>query len=201
MQINKKGFTLIELLIVIGILAVLATITVLVLNPAQLFAQARDSQRLSDLGSLKGAISLYLTSVTGPSLQGRPGSVDFTCGTNFGSDKSGVATPFTAATILHAGVFTTAGAGWVAVNLDGTTGGSPLSTLPRDPASAGTTYFYGYSCDDSAKTFELDAKMESDRYKCDGPNDVEATDGGNKGAPGSCAAAYYETGTDPGLNL
>ena len=34
----KKGFTLIELVIVIGILAILATVVVLVLNPAQLLA-------------------------------------------------------------------------------------------------------------------------------------------------------------------
>ncbi|MGC9603563.1 MAG: type II secretion system protein, partial [Minisyncoccia bacterium] len=41
------GFTLIELLVVIGILGTLATAVVLVLNPAQLLAQARDSTRLS----------------------------------------------------------------------------------------------------------------------------------------------------------
>jgi len=57
----KKGFTLLELLIVIAILAVLSSAIVLVLNPAQLLAQARDSQRLSDLSSLHSAIALYLS--------------------------------------------------------------------------------------------------------------------------------------------
>ncbi|MGC9603258.1 MAG: prepilin-type N-terminal cleavage/methylation domain-containing protein, partial [Minisyncoccia bacterium] len=40
---DEASFTLIELLVVIGILGVLATAVVLVLNPAQLLAQARDS--------------------------------------------------------------------------------------------------------------------------------------------------------------
>ena len=65
----KKGFTLIELLIVIGILAVLATVTVLVLNPAELFRQARDSQRLADLGAVRGALGLYVTTVSSPDIE------------------------------------------------------------------------------------------------------------------------------------
>jgi prepilin-type N-terminal cleavage/methylation domain-containing protein len=48
----KAGFTLIELLIVIGILAILATVVVLVLNPTEMFKQARDSQRLSETDAL-----------------------------------------------------------------------------------------------------------------------------------------------------
>jgi prepilin-type N-terminal cleavage/methylation domain-containing protein len=187
----KKGFTLIELLIVIAILAILATVTVLVLNPAQLFAQARDSQRISDLGTLKSAISLYLTTVTSPSLQGGSG---FTCGTNFGSDKASVTSPMTSATEAHAAVFAIDGSGWIAVNMASTTGGAPLATLPRDPVTTGTTYFYSYSCDNTNKTFELDANMESARYANGGSDDLESTDGGNN-------ANYYETGTDPGLDL
>ena len=63
---QQKGFTLLELIIVIGILAVLATVSVLVLNPAQLFAQDRDTTRISDLGTLRSAIGLYLSSVSSP---------------------------------------------------------------------------------------------------------------------------------------
>jgi prepilin-type N-terminal cleavage/methylation domain-containing protein len=65
----KAGFTLIELLIVIGILAILATVVVLVLNPTEMFKQARDSQRLSETDALNQAILLYQTN--GGSKSGR----------------------------------------------------------------------------------------------------------------------------------
>src|SRR3989344_8684487 len=76
-----KGFTLIELLIVIAILAVLSTAVVLVLNPAELLKQGRDSTRISDLASINSAIALYLTDVSTPGLGGPNGaacSVAFT---------------------------------------------------------------------------------------------------------------------------
>ncbi len=190
----KKGFTLIELLIVIGILAVLATITVLVLNPAQLFAQARDSQRISDLDSMKGAIALYLTTVVTTDLGNDTGGA-FTCGTNFGGSAAGASSTFAATTLAHGGVLTVDGAGWVAVNIASTTGGSPLPRLPRDPVNTTSTgYAYGYSCDNTNKTFELNANMESARYQNGGADDVESTDGGNN-------SGIYEVGTDPALDL
>jgi len=194
MNTSKKGFTLIELLIVIGILAVLATITVLVLNPAELFRQARDSQRISDLGSIKGALALYLTTVVSPDLQSDNGEA-FTCGTNWGSDKAGVTNVTSSSGALaHDADFDVDGSGWVAVSLSSTTGGSPLPTLPRDPVDTGTTYYYTYACDNTNLTFELTANMESSRYATNGADDVETNDGGN-------ATLRYEIGTDPGLNL
>jgi len=204
MKSLKKGFTLIELLIVIGILAVLATVTVLVLNPAQLFAQARDSQRLADLGSIKGAISLYMTTKAGPDLAY---SVDFcrdqatknywgtftTADNNFNSSTQPGAVVYAAYNASH--LRTTDGLGWVPVKLDDTTGGSPLSTLPIDPTNPNTNIqAYTYSCDQAALTFELNANMESSRYGKGGDNDVESTDGGS-------VAEIYEIGIDPGLNL
>ena len=65
---HKKGFTLIELLVVIAIISILAVVVVLTLNPAELLRQSRDSQRVSDLGTLKSAISLYLVDAAYPNL-------------------------------------------------------------------------------------------------------------------------------------
>lgn len=53
---NKKGFTLIEILIVIGLIAILATIVLVALNPARQFAQARNSQRTSNVNAILNAI-------------------------------------------------------------------------------------------------------------------------------------------------
>ena len=67
---KAKGFTLIELLIVITILAILATAVALVLNPAELLKQGRDSTRLSDLAVIQSALALYVADVAGPTFGG-----------------------------------------------------------------------------------------------------------------------------------
>jgi type IV pilus assembly protein PilA len=53
---RKGGFTLIEILVVIGIIAVLATIVIIAINPAKQFAQARNTQRTSNVNSILNAI-------------------------------------------------------------------------------------------------------------------------------------------------
>lgn len=56
----NKGFTLIEILVVIGIIAVLATIVVVAINPARQFAQARNTQRISNVETILNAIGQNL---------------------------------------------------------------------------------------------------------------------------------------------
>lgn len=197
-----KGFTLIELLIVIGILAILATVTLLVLNPAQMFAQARDSQRISDLNTIKSAISLYLSTATTPLLGTGSSGVD--CATKFwgtiGTSSSptwlGGTKSFQGATAT-----TTVGTtGWIPIDLASTAGGSPISALPLDPSNVSGTSnssvvtAYYYACSTTQMTFKLVGNMESSRYATAGPDDKESTDGG-------MATWLYETGTNLGASL
>jgi prepilin-type N-terminal cleavage/methylation domain-containing protein len=53
---SKKGFTLIEILVVIGIIAVLAAIVIVAINPARQFAQARNTQRQANIDTILNAV-------------------------------------------------------------------------------------------------------------------------------------------------
>ena len=57
---NKKGFTLIELLLVIGIIATLAVVTFVALDPIQRFKDARDARRVSDVETILSAVHQYI---------------------------------------------------------------------------------------------------------------------------------------------
>ena len=214
-MINKKGFTLLELVIVIGILAVLGAVSVLVLNPAQLFAQARDTTRIEDMSVLRNALALMVSTINAPEMDGSgalacatmcfvqesaPGSVAIA--ENCGGRHA------VARLITEDNDRTVDGTGWIPANMTLVPGGPALSVLPIDPTNS-ATYFYSYVCDNSEKTYELNAKMESSRYRCGGSDDKERTDGGNKPvtAATACNATQpsqdevYELGTDAGLNL
>ncbi len=161
------GFTLIELLIVIVIIGVLALIVVLVLNPAEMLRKGRDSQRLSDMTTIKSAISLYLSDTTSPSM-GTVGDVycshpvsgcPVTC--NHCND-----TPYN-----------NDGTGWIPIDLTGVSSGTPISHYPADPTNSATGGQYYRYQSDANNSFEIDSVMESDYYTT--TNDVAEKDGGN----------------------
>jgi len=56
---KRSGFTLIELLIVIGIIAILAGIVIIAVNPTKQFGDANDAQRTSDVNAILNAVSQY----------------------------------------------------------------------------------------------------------------------------------------------
>jgi len=188
---EKKGFTLIELLIVIGIIAILAAVTLVVLNPAEMLRKARDSQRLQDLDSLGSAISLYLAEVEDPKLDNN--EADGWCrNVTDGKDPSKVwCSNLNAGCDVNKDSRAVDGSGWVPINFTSLSAGAPFGSLPVDPTN-NDTYYYAYACDDEHMTFELNAKLESTYYT--DTKKYDENDGGDNNA-------RYEKGSEPGLDL
>lgn len=124
-EFKKAGFTLIELLVVIAIIAILSTVVFVALDPANRFADARNSRRWNDVNSLLTAIHEYIVDNDGA----LPGGLS-TTEQQLGTCTSGGATfcPGAAASCL---------------NLS-TTLAKYLKTLPQDPGE-GDESTTGYS--------------------------------------------------------
>jgi len=177
---TKKGFTLIELLVVIAILAILMSVVVVTINPAEMMKKSRDSKRISDLDALRTAINLYLSEDLSLTSNGMTATYAYisvpiatagTCGT-FGGRTSYCATT--------ANYQKVDGSGWIKLNFNSLTIKSPISLLPVDPTnSTSSGFFYAFGISSDLSQFELDDNMESNYYKNGGPGDVESKDGGN----------------------
>ncbi len=177
-----RGFTLIELLVVIAILAVLAVAVVIVLNPAELIKEGRDSTRLSDLTTLNNAIAVYLADVlNGPAW-------------SYGVFSTADCTPGSCNT---PDLITTSsavdGTGWVGINFKLISSGSPLPRLPVDPNNGGYCLGGKYSPDDGSidgthysgyylilapSTYKFETRMESAKFYSNTATQVVTKDSG-----------------------
>lgn len=193
---QQKGFTLVELLIVITILVILGVVVVVLIDPAEILAQSRDAQRISDLAAIKGATQLVLSSTTpssancyttaAPTGSNQPTANIFTTMmTAVGASGYGT-TPTSTAQLVD-------GTGWVRVNYAAATTGKPLTSLPLDPTNTlSTGLYYRWGCNKySTYLYEVDASLESEKYKASctasGCDDKASKDGGN-------SATRYEIG-------
>lgn len=59
-QPTQRGFTLIELLVVMGIIAGLASVVLIAINPSRQFAQTRNTQRIANINAILNAIGQYI---------------------------------------------------------------------------------------------------------------------------------------------
>jgi prepilin-type N-terminal cleavage/methylation domain-containing protein len=196
---RRAGFTLIELLVVIAIIAILSVVVILVLNPAQLLQQARDSNRISDMSTLNTALGVYQAqggsslgsantiylSIPDPSATSSLG--DQCQGLGFNPAPNGYSY-HCAATSTYRAVDST---GWIPLNFSSLPAGSPLGQLPQDPINTTTSREY-YTYTTNGTQYEETSIPESAKYQTGGGNDIVSNDGGR-------LVSVYEKGSALGL--
>ena len=185
---SRKGFTLIELLIVVGIVAIISTVLVAAINPAEMLRKARDSTRLSDMNTLSKALSLFevdqseafmgTSSVMYVSLA----DSSSTCG-NLGLPS--LPSGWTYNCVTASRLYNIDGTGWIPVNFNTLSFSAPLSDLPVDPTNTTSSgFYYRYV----AGSWELNSVFEASERRYGGSKSVVDGDGGDN-------AAVYEVGS------
>ena len=155
----------------IAIIAVLATVVILTLNPAELLRKSHDANRLSDLATLQQALTIYAEDQGGFPLASSGVTYlsvpDPTATTTAGTDCSGLGGYFTGGGSFHCPASSTYrnvdGTGWIPVNFKAASFGSPLGTLPVDPVNTTSSGEY-YAFETNGSTFKLTATPESQTY-------------------------------------
>ena len=136
---SQKGFTLIEIITALGVLAVLASIALVVINPVAQFQKAQDARRKSDLAQIQRALEAYYQdfgqypSFTGCCQTSSPGEFPFTINTGEGDRNDAIE--------------------W------GTTWAPYMDILPVDPNSS-KFYVYWSDANNGFQTYRIYASLD-----------------------------------------
>lgn len=141
-----KGFTLIELLIVIAILALLATATLIMINPQELSKRARDSARLAE-------ISYFQTILNSKVAEASEDGV--LCNYDPNPICSGSSYPVSSSTLKADGT------GWIKVDFS-QINGLTVNFLPLDPINDSNLKYTYFS---NKLNWEINARLESEKYR------------------------------------
>lgn len=149
---NSRGSSILEIMLIMAVLAVMMSITYLLINPANATATARDEKRLNDLQTLDRAINEYFIDN-----ESYPGTEN----TNLVSTSS------------PSGIHVSSSNGWLEDNLS-----DYFVKTPVDPLND-LTYYYIYRHSDSS--YELNARLENsaDTMQNDGGNSNDFYELGN----------------------
>lgn len=188
----KKAFTIVELLVVIVVLGILIAVVLISLNSNEIFASARDSKRLTEIGDLKRAIDMFQVEKIDGNLLGSSQTIYISI-----PDSSSTCVNITSLPALPTGwtyhcatttnLAKTDGTGWMPIDFSSLTN-PPIYKLPVDPQNdAISGRYYTYAADSTSGRYELTGLLEAQKEYTASVND------------GGSLPGVYQTGSGIGI--
>ncbi len=167
LQRRDASFSMVEMLIVVGILGIIGVIAILIINPGELFAQARDANRITELQGISKAVQIYRA--LGGTNIGTPNVAYISLPDTSASCSNYQLPALPLGWAYHCVTQDTFrrmdGSGWIPINFTSISAGSPFATLPVDPVnSAEKNLYYIYVNGNVLDSYALAALLQSDKY-------------------------------------